>query len=85
MSPMPESALEAYQLAAQRLDHLKNARAYSRVTIHDINNSLAKINNALWLMARESNVSTPLYRTCQQIVEKELVEAQQHLNEPEPA
>jgi len=66
------SDLKHYETAAIRLDKLKLSRNYDRITIHDVNNSLNKINNALWLMAREENPSTPLFRTCQQIVEKEI-------------
>ena len=77
--------LKPYEVAATRIDQLKLAKAYSRVTIHDINNSLAKINNALWLMAREPNCNTPLFRTCRQIVESEISEANQLLKEAEPA
>ena len=67
--------LERYEIEAKQVDQLKNSHAYPRVTIHEVNNCLAKINNALWLMAREPDTSTSLFQTCQQIVNKELSEA----------
>ncbi len=77
----PDNSLEHYEVAATQLYQLKNARAYDRITIHDVNNSLGKINNALWLMAREPDNSTPLFRTCQQIVENELANSRRMLSE----
>ena len=77
------SNLEYYEAAAVQLDRLKHSRNYDRITIHDVNNSLSKINNALWLMAREENASTPLFHTCRQIVEKEIAVARRALNPAE--
>jgi len=77
------SKLEYYETASVQLDQQKHSRNYDRITIHDVNNSLNKINNALWLMAREENASTPLFRTCQQIVEKEIAVARRALNPSE--
>jgi len=68
----PVIDLSHYEAVASQLDQLKHSRHYDRITIHDVNNSLNKINNALWLMAREESTSTPLFRTCQQIVEREI-------------
>ena len=77
--------LEHYERAAIQLDQLKHSKHYDRITLHDVNNSLGKINNALWLMAREENTSTPLFRTCQQIVERELGAAHKMLSVSEEA
>jgi len=68
-------SLDHYYAQLSQLATLKNTGAYSRKTIHDLNNALGKINNALWLMAREDSASSPFFKQCQQIIEQELISA----------
>lgn len=73
--------LTHYQQQAELIEILKQRQPYPKIIIHDVNNALAKINNALWLMAHEGNTATPIFRTCREIVERELEKARQQLEE----
>lgn len=70
-----------FQQAIQRIETQCQQDELPRKTIHDINNALANITNALWLLENERELNREATQQYQSLIETELKRAQNLLGQ----
>lgn len=73
---------ETISQAVEAIEQLRENPTLPRKVVHDVNNSLAKITNALWLLDFESDKSSANAREYQALIQTELNRAMRLLEEP---